>query len=197
LNWNSTFAVKPDAARSKAKPRTVKCGICKEPYVKQKMGQRVCGPYCAAIAGKRATEKNERKADKAKLLALEPLEYFLKQTEAACNAYIRYRDKDDPCISCGRSDATVWNAGHYISVGANRTLRFDEDNINKQCARPCNKDLGGNLIKYRPNLIVKIGLERVARLEGWHEPVKMTREYAQAKTAYFRAKLKELKKAGD
>lgn len=195
MSWNSTFAAKPDAKRLTTKLRTVKCTECETPFLKQRMGQTCCGSYCAAVAGRKASAKEERKTDKARMLAIEPLEYFLKITERACNAYIRYRDRNDPCISCGRTDATIWNAGHYVSVGANRTLRFHEDNIHKQCARPCNKDLGGNHLKYRPRLIVKIGAERVEWLEGWHAPIKMTREYANERTAYFRAKLKELKQS--
>lgn len=195
--WNSTFAL-PGLERYS------KCKVCGGEYVKRRMGHKVCGQQCAVKLIEQDKEKQARKAakaerrrDKQRLEALQPLEYHLKKTERACNAYIRYRDRHDPCISCGRTDATVWNAGHYISVGANRTLRFNEDNIHKQCARPCNKDQGGNHLKYRQRLLKKIGVERVEWLEGWHEPVKMTREKAEEIAKYYRDKLKELKKANE
>ena len=164
------------------------------------MGHVACKPDCAVIHGamvaakqKAKAQRQERAETKAKLVELEPLEYFLKKAEKACNAYIRTRDAGNGCISCGRKDADVWNAGHFISVGANRTLRFDEDNIHLQCARPCNKDKGGNIHEYRKGLLAKIGPERLARLDGWHEPIKMTRDKAEEIERHYKKKLKELK----
>lgn len=160
-----------------------------------------CSDDCAVVialakveAQKAKKARAEKRETKLKLLALEPLEYYLKKAERACNSYIRARDAGQGCISCGRHNAEQWNAGHFISVGANRTLRYDEDNIHLQCARPCNKDKGGNIHEYRKGLLRKIGPERVARLEGWHEPVKMTREAAHEIEAYYKAKLRALKK---
>ena len=104
------------------------------------------------------------------------------------------RDAKLPCISCGAIDANKWDAGHYISVGANRTLRFNELNIHKQCSFNCNVNLSGNLINYRKGLLKKIGEEKLAWLEGWHEPEKMTKEKAIAVEKYFKEKLIELKR---
>ena len=163
------------------------------------MNHKTCSIDCALVYvaeqnAKKLRKKQaaDRKETKLKLEAIEPLEYWLKKTEKACNAYIRKRDEKDPCISCGRTNADKWDAGHFISVGSNRTLRFNEDNIHKQCARPCNYDKGGNHILYRQGLIRKIGEARVLALEAWHPPVKMTREKAQELEAYFKRKLKEL-----
>jgi hypothetical protein len=134
--------------------------------------------------------KAQRMADKERLIQLEPLEYFHKLAERAFNAFIRARDADKPCISCGRSNAEKWDAGHYIAVGANRTLRYDEDNVHKQCSRPCNKDKGGNSIEYRKELLNRIGVARLERLEGWHAPRKWTREELLEIQATYKAKLK-------
>lgn len=181
-------------------PKPKRCRICKVEFLPRSPMAVVCGVQCSlehakkvAALKKAKQQRQERQDTKAKLLALEPLEYFLKKAERACNAYIRARDAGQGCISCGRHDADVWNAGHFISVGANRTLRFDEDNIHLQCARPCNKDKGGNIHEYRKGLLKKIGPERLARLDGWHEPVKMTREKAQEIERYYKDKLKQLK----
>lgn len=181
-------------------PKLKSCKVCREKFTPRTPLQTACSPLCAAAHGKKVTaqqkakaQRQERQETKAKLIALEPLEYFLKKAERSCNAYIRARDAGQGCISCGRHDADVWNAGHFISVGANRTLRFDEDNIHLQCARPCNKDKGGNIHEYRKGLLKKIGPERLARLDGWHEPVKMTREKAEGIERYYREKLKQLK----
>lgn len=181
-------------------PRKTRCKVCKIQFLPSAPWIKHCSEDCGAELGlmlvakqKAKAQRQERAQDKVKLLDLEPLEYFLKKAEKACNAYIRARDAGNGCISCGRYNADVWNAGHFISVGANRTLRFDEDNIHLQCARPCNKDKGGNIHEYRKGLLAKIGPERLARLDGWHEPIKMTREKAEEIEAYFKAKIKQLK----
>ncbi|WP_258530002.1 recombination protein NinG [Pseudomonas aeruginosa] len=61
-----------------------------------------------------------------------------------------------------------YHAGHYRSVGSHPELRFDEDNVHKQCA-PCNNHKSGDVVNYRINLVAKIGAAAVARLEGPHE----------------------------
>ena len=75
--------------------------------------------------------------------------------------YIRNRDKDKPCISCGKY--TTLQAGHFYSAGNNPTVRFNEDNVHGQCKR-CNYFFSGNLIPYQQNLINKIGQERFDKI---------------------------------
>ena len=77
------------------------------------------------------------------------------------NCFIRDRDKDLGCISCGGS---VDHAGHYLSQGHNSMVRFNEINVNGQCIR-CNSFLHGNFINYRFGLIKKYGIEKVELLE--------------------------------
>lgn len=185
-----------------ATKRLRKCAVkgCANRFQPRNMGHKCCNAECAeiyAVAERKRLDAKQAKAEraetKAKLLALEPLEYYLKKAERACNAYIRARDAGQGCISCGRHDADVWNAGHFISVGANSTLRYDEDNIHLQCARPCNKDKGGNIVEYRKALLVKIGADRLARLEGWHAPVKRTVDDVLAIEAHYKGKLRALR----
>ena len=179
------------------KLKTGKCRICKTEFQKRSMSHVVCSPECAGEVARIAREKKERltakieRAErKAKLEEYKPLTYFLKKAEAACNEYIRARDPN-VCISCGVTHSSAWQAGHYVSVGANKTLRYNEENIHKQCIQ-CNMFKGSNATEYRPRLIEKIGLERVEWLESWHSPVKMTREAALEVEAYYKAKLKQL-----
>lgn len=195
-------AFKPAEPKPPKGPRRRLCKHCKTLFTPFRDLEAWCSPVCglevakARLAAQRAKlQRQERAETKAKLVELEPLEYFLKKAEKACNAYIRARDAGKGCISCGRHDAEQWNAGHFISVGANRTLRFEEDNIHLQCARPCNKDRGGNIVEYRKALVKKIGVERVEWLEGWHPTVKRTREQIEAIEAYYKLKLKELQNA--
>ena len=76
--------------------------------------------------------------------------------------FIRERDKDKPCISCGQY--TTLQAGHFYSGGHYSALRFDEVNVHGQCLR-CNYFLSGNLNNYRINLEKKIGTERLKQLD--------------------------------
>lgn len=92
---------------------------------------------------------------------LVPLQKLLKKAQDVVNKYIRERDKDKGCISCGGS---VDHAGHYFPQGSHSALRFNEANINGQCVR-CNLYLSGNLPYYRIGLVERIGEEAVKELE--------------------------------
>jgi len=94
-------------------------------------------------------------------MALKPLPKLLKRAQDVFNRFIRERDKDKGCISCG---APVEQAGHYFSQGHHSALRYNEINTNGQCVR-CNMYLSGNLIKYRQGLVKRYGAEKVERLE--------------------------------
>lgn len=78
------------------------------------------------------------------------------------NAFIRKRDKGQPCISCGSGTPT--QASHFYSAGHYNALRFNEDNVWLACVR-CNFFLSGNLGEYRKRLEKKIGKERLLALD--------------------------------
>jgi hypothetical protein len=139
------------------------CHVCERPFLRMNTFQVVCGVRCArkVPAIKR---KAERAADKAKREKLKPRGKWLKEAQAAFNAWIRLRDAEIGCISCGTLNGKR-NAGHYLSTAARPELRFDEDNVHLQCER-CNTYLHGNLIAYRVALLARIGVDGVARLEG-------------------------------
>ncbi len=122
-----------------------------------------------------------------------------KSAQSSCNAYVRERDKGEPCISCkGQVNFNRYiggsgvNAGHYKSRGSHPALRFEELNIHVQCFR-CNVHLSGNPVPYRENLIEKIGLENVEWLEGPHEPKKYTCSELKEIELKYKNKLKQLK----
>lgn len=192
------------------KLRRRRCKVCREWFIPRQSFQNWCSPEHGfelseqrrnkdrekALAKlKKENQKKEREAKdklKARKLAVKPLSYFTKQAQTAFNAFIRERDKDEPCISCGRFHDGQYHAGHYRTTGANPELRFDEDNCHKQCA-PCNNHLSGNIENYTPRLIEKIGQERFDRLMGSHELPKWKREDYERIRDHYRAKLKELK----
>ena len=115
-----------------------------------------------------------------------------KVAQKVCNTYIRLRDKEEPCISCGYSGTgRQWHAGHYKPSGGFSALRFDELNIHKQCNQ-CNVFLSGNLVSYRENLIKKIGIDEVERLESCSATKRYSVEELQEIAQYYKAKIKEL-----
>ena len=181
-----------------------RCAICREPFTKRSMTHKTCGPACAEQYGrdkarqlaekaKRAEAKRDRLETRERKEEIKPKSKIEAELQRIVNACARERDRDQPCISCGTHESASWEGGHYVSVGANKTIRFELDNIHKQCHR-CNHHNGGNSIPYRINLIKKIGLERVEWLEGPHQPHHYTKEDLQGLKACFRNKLKDLKK---
>ena len=135
----------------------------------------------------------ERKRHQARKEKIKTKAQHLKDAQAEFNKFIRLRDADQPCISCGRFHSGKYDAGHYRTTGANPELRFNEDNCHRQCV-PCNQHLSGNLINYRINLIEKIGIERVERLEGPHKLPNWTIEQIQEIRKHYRHKWQALEK---
>ena len=182
-----------------------KCKECSEYYTKFRSTQQVCSVKCAMAMGKRKAEEKRKKLEKADRLEasrrmrerkekLKSRPDWLKDLQRVFNEFIRLRDADLPCISCGRYHQGQWHAGHYRSVGACPELRFNEDNVHKQCSA-CNNHLSGNILEYRLGLIEKIGLERVEFLERKdHPPLKLSVEEIKELIKVYRAKVRELKK---
>lgn len=184
--------VAPDVTPKPPKgPRQRKCSNCGESFLPPRMGQKVCKPECAVSYARRIREQQERKVDRERKQSMKTRQDWLREAQAAFNAFIRQRDQDQPCISCGRFHTGSYDAGHYRSVGAAPALRFDEANVHKQCV-PCNQHRGGNIVEYRIRLIEKIGRIAVEWLEREPPPAKYTIEDAQRIKALYKQKLKEL-----
>lgn len=144
----------------------------------------------------KARQHIQRKAKREHLEAKERIKtrsQWMKETQAAVNGYVRERDRELPCVSCGRFHNGQYHAGHYRSVGSAPELRFNTRQIWKQCA-PCNNHLSGNLINYRIELIKRIGQEAVDWIEGPHEPKRYTIDDLKAIKALYNAKTRELVK---
>ncbi|HGN4005764.1 TPA: recombination protein NinG [Pseudomonas aeruginosa] len=188
---------------SQPKPRKCKNPECGTTFVPQRLGQRVCSPACAlatkdkhqAPARKAIADRNRREI-KARKEKLKSRAEHLKECQAIFNQYIRLRDADKPCVSCGRPATWdgQWHASHYRSVGSTPALRFNPLNVHRACSI-CNSHLSGNIMGYRPELVRRIGEEAVLALEGPHEPLKLTIEDIKALKAKFRARVRELKAA--
>jgi hypothetical protein len=185
--------------------KSKKCRVCKEPYQPRSPLQRACSPVCALEIAKRTREKSEREAKKverAEILArkekIKTRSDWMKDAQHAFNAFIRYRDKDQPCICCGRplGDGDVgggYDCGHYRSTGSAPHLRFDERNAHAQ-RKHCNRWRGGRAVDYRLGLIARIGLTAVEALEADQTERKWTIGQIKEIRDTYRAKLRELKR---
>ena len=104
----------------------------------------------------------------AKKKKLPKLTTLKNRIQTRCNAYIKKRDTINgkfTCISCQvEKELDQFNAGHYVPVRGREFLRFNEWNINGECIA-CNRGDEFHLIRYRRNLIEKIGLDAVLYLE--------------------------------
>lgn len=178
--------------------RSRKCAnpSCKATYTPKKIGQKVCSIHCAIEFSKiekaEAIKKAERKFDAQRRVALKSLRELAREAQTVCNEYVRLRDEKEPCISCGRHHDGQYHAGHFYTTAARPNLRFDLDNIHKQCS-VCNNHLSGNIQLYRPALEKKIGAERLERLDNATEVKKYTREELIDIKAQFKALIKQLR----
>lgn len=189
-----TLAAKPK------QPRPKKCRVCTETYTPSKPLQVVCSPSCALLhaAKKRERERKaldqiERKAIREAKERVKPRSDYLKEAQAAINRYVRLRDAHLGCVSCDRPSAWQgqWHASHYRSRGAAPHLRFNLHNIHKACSI-CNNHLSGNIMGYRPELVRRIGAQRVEALEASQVRADFTIDYLKRLKRVFAEKARRL-----
>jgi len=167
------------------------CKVCKERFQQFNSTTKACSIACSLELVKQAHDKEYRKETKRLKDKIKSRSEWLKDAQTVFNKFIRLRDNDLACISCGRHHSGQYHAGHYRSVGSAPELRFEELNNNKQCS-PCNNHLSGNLIPYRVNLIKKIGVDKVEWIEGHHEAKKYTIDQIKEIIKLYKQKIKDL-----
>lgn len=172
------------------KLRAKKCKECGEKFKPVRPLQMVCGFKCAASYARAQEWKKRKKKLKEKT---KTLTNYKNEARKVFQKWIRQRDKDLPCISCGNRDTEYWNAGHYKKAELYSGLVFDERNISKQCVR-CNLYLDGNEANYREGLIKRYGEDYVLQLErdaDLTRDKKYTKEELIEIKKYYREKLKK------
>jgi len=182
-----------------------RCKVCKEQFRPTRPMQPTCHKYecqCSyaqqvADKARKKREKVERAADRQKREKLKTRSDWIKDAQHAFNAFIRERDKDKPCICCGKplGDASVgggFDCGHYRSVGSAPHLRFDERNAHGQ-RKQCNRYGAGRAVDYRIGLIGRIGLASVEALEADQTTSKFDTDRLREIRDLYRNKLKALK----
>ena len=183
-----------------------RCRACKE-FSRPESGITVplgffCSMSCVVEHGKkRATadsDKRKRQTHAKLKESVKTASQWRVEAQTALNAYIRWRDRDLPCISCDAfGDHTgqggYWDAGHYRSRGAAKHLSFNQKNIHKQCHK-CNRYLSGNVVEYRKRLIDRLGLPSVEYIENNNDRVKHDIAYLKRVKSIFTRKLRLKKK---
>ena len=176
------------------------CKVCKTPFEPYNSLAVACSASCALIHGKAETAKKAAKVKKESRQWVKVQKERLKskgdhtrEAQQAFNAFIRARDAHLHCISCGTYTAGQFHAGHYRTTKAAPELRFDESNVNKQCAQ-CNNFDSGNITEYRISLIKRFGQAEVDRLEGPSEPKLYRADDLKEIKAKYRALTRELQK---
>jgi hypothetical protein len=156
-----------------------------------------CGIDCAAAWGQKAViTKREREYRKSSAEARDRLKTrsdWIKEAQAAFNAYVRERDAGRPCVSCGNSTGAKMNAGHYRTTKAAPNLRFNLKNCHIQCEH-CNSWLSGNLISYRQALLSRFGSQYVEWLESQNETRRYDVDYLKRLKAVFIKRKKHLER---
>lgn len=141
------------------------CKICKAKYIPEHQTiMPLCSAKCIVTYHNILKDKKEKKEIGEMKKSLLTHKDYIQLLQKVFNTFIRLRDKDLSCISCGRTNVEEFHAGHYVN-STYQYHRFNENNVNKQCSY-CNTHLRGNLIDYRKGLIAKIGLEEVEYLEN-------------------------------
>lgn len=124
---------------------------------------------------------------------------LVEQADTWFSKMVRLRDSEPmnlqyigTCITCSKTGTVAflddttgklrftkgWNAGHFVTRG-NKVVRFNDENVNLQCAFRCNKMKSGETVKYRKALREKYGdkvpdeLEKLAEETSYY---KFTRE---------------------
>lgn len=139
-------------------------------------------------------EKKEWNQEKKKIKTnLKTLGEWEKDARDHFQAWIRYRDGNRNCISCGSpTSSPYWDAGHYFKAEIFSGLIFDESNCHKQC-RKCNYYRDGNEAEYRIGLVARYGSEYVKNLEekaNSNRFKKYTREEYESIKNHYKQKLK-------
>jgi hypothetical protein len=173
-----------------------KCKYCRQPFEPIAFLQKNCFDPGCVTEWIHETKQKEWTKKKAKLKAeLMTLSDYFKLAQIVFNKYIRLRDKNKPCISCGAKEGTyTLTAGHYFP-STNKSVTFNEDNLHGQCWFNCNSSKSGNLLEYRFGLLKRIGIERLEQLEiEARETRKFSIDELKEIINVYKAKVKNIEK---
>jgi len=183
-----------------------KCKNCQQPFTpKFSSLEKYCSDedcrisYALEVVSKRkiAQEKKTKKewgVEKAKMKEkLKTLSEWKQEFQIEINTIVRLIDNGYPCIATGTKNGKM-NAGHYISVGSNDTLRFHLENIWIQ-SEHSNTWKSGDTIRYQNGLKETFGDEYFEYINSLQQikPIKLTIDDIKEKIPIARGIIKWLK----
>lgn len=173
-----------------------KCKECKQPFTPERPLQYLCSPKCAYERARQQRMQKERKENIAAKNEIKTSTEWKADLQQVINKIVRLIDKGRPCIATGNYQGKM-NAGHYISVKANPTIRFHLDNIHIQ-SEHSNSWKGGDTLRYQKGIIDIYGfayLEYMNSLQSTPE-IHITIDEIKVAIKKARAIARDLEKLG-
>ena len=172
------------------------CRQCKTKFQPERQMMTTCS-YTCAIEYARANQLKKQSSEKRVALKKfndSDLNVWKRRAIATFNAFIRARDKNKQCVSCGVIvKENMAHASHFKPANTYSYLRFDESNVHKSCSK-CNLFLSGNLNEYRIRIVDRIGQDELDRLDMPNQSRKWSIEELQDIIKTYKEKIKLLKK---
>jgi hypothetical protein len=142
------------------------CGCYQKWLLETEEGRKVISSrkIKASVKVKSEIKKKESQAKKEFKEKNKSIAALILEARKPFQQWIRLRDANNACISCGQTNTDLWDAGHFKKAELYTGLIFDERNIHKQC-RKCNTYLNGNEGEYRKRLLEKFGSDWMKQLD--------------------------------
>jgi len=177
------------------------CGCYRDWLLNTPNGQEVIRK--STITAKKKVKRNVSKKTREQKEVLKNKSAFEKDLQTLVNKIVRLVDIDRGCISCTHGHYKPWtrqaHAGHYKSVGGNPTLRFNFDNIHKQCSI-CNNHKHANIEEYQKGLKSRYGTDYFEYVESLTSKFKVLNlSIPELKEAIIKARkiIKEIEQGKD
>lgn len=143
---------------------------CNNEFKKYRSTDKYCSPKCASKNAKQPTQKKiyvlpkVSKTNKV-IQKTKSLSDFKADLQTEINLIVRLIDKGHSCICNQDKRMKLITAGHYFSVGANETLRFNLLNIWGQDF-DSNGAKGGEPLQFKQGLISLYGNDFFEQIEA-------------------------------
>ncbi len=138
--------------------------------------------------------KKKETIKKAKLKeSIKTLSDYKAELQKEINSIVRLIDYGHGCICTGSTNGKA-NAGHYVSVGSNDTLRFHLENIWLQ-SEYSNTYKSGDTLKYQQGITMLFGKDYLEYMNSLQsiKPIKLTIPELKEKIVITRKIVKDLK----
>jgi Bacteriophage Lambda NinG protein len=162
------------------KPKEVKCKNCDNTFIQRNSFHVSCSIECAIEISreKEAIKKLKAARVEAKIWhdKNDKISLFENKLQSEINGIVRDIDFGTPCIATNSFKGKV-NAGHYISRGANQTIRYNLHNIHVQ-SEHSNTWKSGDTIRYQKGIKKRYGKEYLEFMDRLQEtpPIKLSRD---------------------